>query len=276
MQGSTLTVQYRITVLNNGHVDTLGEYFDYNMYDAGEVARYTATIATKVGTIYSYYSNLTFRAEDNSNMPIEVNNVITDAETNGTKLTNWKAYIDSNGVRLPELKDVTVAVAEDGKSKVLAQKLVWQSAKLIQTGVDDDRKIKEGLVKSVQTNGLNNVSLYPATSREVLDNTGIASVSTYIQFSKTISPNDPTDTLQYKQSVEIVEKLNELGRRDYEAVPGNYVPHSDIEEHDSAKVEDVVILNPFGENMQVYYWLATGLAIIFATGVIFIKRKIIG
>ena len=84
--------------------------------------------------------------------------------------------------------------------------------------------------------------------------------------------------MTYKQSVEIVERLNDLGRRDYEAVPGNYVPHADITEYDSAKVADIYVLPPFGENKDntTYYALAAGITFILGTGVIFIKRRIIG
>lgn len=275
MQGATLTVKYRITVFNNGHVDTLGEYFDYDMYNTAEVAKYTATMATRVGTIYSYYTNLTFRAEDNSNWAIEKNQVSTDAKTNGTYLTNWQSYIKNGEVNTTNVKEVKVVNATDGQPEVLSKTAMWEAKALVKTGVEDDSRIKDGTVKVVQTNSLNDVSLYPVISKEALNDKGVSSVSTYVQFSKTISTNDVTDTLNYKQSVEIVERLNDLGRRDYIGVPGNYSPHSDITEYDSAKVADVVILNPFGENMQTYFGLAIGLVAILGVGVIFIKRKIL-
>lgn len=276
MQGATLNVKYKVTVFNNGHVDTLGEYFDYDMYNQGDVTKYTSTIATRVGTIYSYYTNLTFRAEDNSNWEIEANKVNTNVKLNGAIFSNWATYVKSGHVYTPEFKDVEAILAPDGKSQVLSNKAIWEAKNLVKTGVEDDSRIKSGSVKIAQTNSLNSISLYPVISKESINKAGLSSVSTYIEYSKVLSPNDITDTLEYKQSVEIVERLNDAGRRDYVAVPGNYSPHSNITEYDSAKVADIVILNPFGENKQNTYmiWITAAMVAMIG-GVIFIKRKVL-
>jgi len=287
MQGATLGVKYRITVFNNGHVDTLGEYKWYDMFAAdGEMAKeYNKALPTSVGTLYSYYTNLTFSEETNSNMAIEKNAVVTDIQTAGTSLSNWKSYIKENGTRkdkmkndgvqTPEVKDVVVLSSEDGKTQFMREKVEWKNSSSVKTNVEEDTRIKNGSVKIAETKSLANVQLYPVISNEVINGNEVASVSTYIEYSKTLSTNDETDTMTYKQSVEIVERLNEVGRRDYEAVPGNYVPHADITEYDSAKVEDIYILPPFGEDMQNYFVYAIGATALLGVGVIFIRRKIV-
>ena len=47
---STEIPQYFSTFVNNGQVDTLGEYFDYDMFNKAEVAKYTATVPTMRST----------------------------------------------------------------------------------------------------------------------------------------------------------------------------------------------------------------------------------
>ena len=58
----------------------------------------------------------------------------------------------------------------------------------------------------MSTNTLKDIELYPAISKEVSNNNYLTSVSTYIQFSKILSANDSSDTLNYNNAVEIVGK----------------------------------------------------------------------
>lgn len=214
MQGATLSVKYKITVFNNGQVDTLGEYYDYDMFNKEDVDKYTKTVPLKIGTLYNYYDKLTFRAEENNRMPIEIN------RPNSTN--------------------------ENGEPTLLETTLVWQQKNDIATAADVNDKIKKAQIQVVSTNTLKDIELYPAISKEVSNNNLLTSVSTYIQFSKVLSANDSSDTLNYNNAVEIVERISDVGRRDYIGVPGNYVPFEDITEYDSARAENISILNPFG------------------------------
>lgn len=282
MQGATLFVEYKLTVVNNSQVDTLGEYFDYDMYNSKEVEKYTSAVPTMVGTLYNYYTNLTFRPEDNSNWQIDVNNVKTDVESNASGvLTNWESYINSGKVKTAAIEEITSQTTENGLTKVLNEKVTWELKSLIATAAFDDDRMKNSVVKVAQTNSLKDLELYPTFSKNVLKDSQLTSVSTYIQFSKTISVNDLTDTLTFKNSTEIVERLNDLGRRDYIGVTGNYIPHAEITEYDSAKTEDILILNPLGktistsQNVVTYYIVAIISLIIVTGGIVFIKRRVL-
>lgn len=280
IQGAELFIKYKITVVNNGQVDTLGEYYDYDMFNSSEVAKYTASVPTRIGTVYNYFDNLTFRAEENNRMQIEENRVILDNMkfTNG-QITNANELINNGKVYNPDIVKIESKVNENGQTILLDTATVWQQKAHIGTAADVDDKLKKSILQVVSTESLKDLELYPTISKEVLSGNHLTSVSTYIQFSKTLSANDSTDTLSYNNAVEIVERLNELGRRDYNydgngAVPGNYVSFEDITEYDSAKAENLAILNPFGDGQKIYYSLIVGCVIILGAGIIFIKRKV--
>jgi len=278
MQGATLTIKYKIKVVNNGQVDTLGEYFDYNMFDTAEVAKYTATVPTMIGTLYSYYDNLVFRTEDNNRMPIEVNNVILGGlKISNGKLTNPEKLIKDGKVFNPDKIEIVNKSNTNGKVEVLNTALSWEQKNEIGTAADVDDKLKKSILQVVSTNTLKDLELYPTISKEVLSNEHYASLTTYVQFSKVLSANDSTDTLSYNTSVEIVERLNDLGRRDYVGVPGNYLSFDEITEYDSAKAKNVTVLNPFGlaNDNTVYIALIAGCVLILGAGIIFIKRKVL-
>lgn len=275
MQGATLSIKYKITVVNNGQVDTLGEYFDYNMFAPVEVAKYTKTVPVNVGTIYNYYDNLVFRTEENNRMPIEVNQVVLDGMkfTNGT-IANAEELIRDGKAFNPDKIQITNKVDENGEKTILETTLAWQQKNHIGTAADIDDKLKKSLLQVVSTESLKDLELYPTISKEVLSGNHIASVSTYIQFGKVLSANDSTDTMSYNNAVEIVERLNELGRRDYIGVPGNYVPFEEITEYDSAKADNISIMPPFGGGEKTYYALIAGCIFILGAGIVFIKRKV--
>ncbi len=91
------------------------------------------------------------------------------------------------------------------------------------------------------------------------------------------------DTLTYDNYVEIVRSKNDVGRRSYGknkvSIPGNFDPKtlSNLEEPDSTKAEQVIILPPFGKKMETsIYMLAAGISILLlAVGVFFIKKKVL-
>jgi len=281
MQGATLSIKYKITVVNNGQVDTLGEYFDYDMFDSEDRAKHIATVPTAIGTLYSYFDDLVFRTEDNNRMTIEVNQVILDgmefylgeikdAENAAKLIVDGKVFNPDN-IRIVNKSN------SDGDIEVLETTLVWEQKNEIGTAADVDDKLKKSILQVVSTNTLKDLELYPAISKEVLSDNHYASLSTYVQYSKVLSANDSTDTLSYNTAVEIVERINELGRRDYIGVPGNYVSFDEITEYDSAKPENVTILNPFGlaNDKTVYFALIAGCVFILGAGIVFIKRKVL-
>ena len=248
------------------------------MFNKAEVAKYTATVPTMIGTLYSYYDNLVFRTEDNNRMPIEVNKVIMgDMKFSNGRIVNVDALIEEGKVFNPDKIEVVNKSNKDGEVELLETTLSWEQKNEIGTAADVDDKMKKSLLQVASTNTLKDLELYPAISKEVLSDNHYASLSTYIQFSKVLSANDSTDTLSYNTAVEIVERINDLGRRDYIGVPGNYVSFEEITEYDSAKAENITILNPFGmaNDNTVYIALIAGCVFILGAGIVFIKRKVL-
>lgn len=281
MQGATIEIQYKITVTNNGEVDTLADYFTYDMFNPEETYYATTTVANKIGTIYDYYTNTIFRAEDNNNINVEVNDVdLNRLRFDGITIKNWQELFDEKRQErvTPEIKRITTRLNENDTSVLLDETVVWQSNNSIKLNENVENYIDNDEVKVVETKSLRDTPIYPNISKEAISNTGVSSISFYVNYSKQLSANDSTDTLLYKNSAEIVERLNDVGRRDYIAVTGNYMPHDEnSQEYDSVFTEDVVILPPFGQNMNyvLYIIIALGCTLIIVAGVLFIKRKVL-
>ena len=278
MQGATLTAKYKITVVNNGQVDTLGEYFDYDMFDPAAVALYTGTAPTEVGTIYSYFDNFMFRAEDNSKWQIEENSVKLNTMNfaNG-KITSPSAFIKNGKAFTDEIASIDTKM-NNNSAVLLPITAMWEFKNDIPVESDVTDKINNKLAQVSQTTSLKDTELFPVMSKEVQVGNLPTSVSTYLQYSKVLSANDQTDTLKYNTAVEIVERLHDLGRRDYIGVPGDYMPFQAITEYDSAKADGIVILNPLGDgdiDIKTYFGVIIGSIIILASGVIFIKRRVL-
>ena len=280
MQGATIEIQYKITVTNNGEVDTLADYFTYDMFNPEETYYATTTVANKIGTLYDYYTNTIFRAEDNNRISVEVNDVdLNRLRFDGITIRNWQELFDEkrNERVTPEIKKITTRLNEDDTPVLLNETVAWQSQNSIKLHEDVENYIDNDEVKIVETKSLRDTPIYPNVSKEAISNTGVSSISFYVNYSKQLSANDDTDTLLYKNSAEIVERLNDVGRRDYIAVTGNYIPHDEnSKEYDSVYAEDVVILPPFGQDMNyvLYICIALGATLIIAIGVVFIKKKV--
>ena len=130
-----------------------------------------------------------------------------------------------------------------------------------------------------------NKELYPRISTEA--NAGSdSSTSINLILSKVISPENTEDDLTYNNSVEIVERKNVAGRRDYIGVPGNYEPNtrpigmdpstreSIMEEYDSSIAPEIVITKPTGET-QIYYIIGGIVLAVLASGIILIKKFVL-
>ena len=116
------------------------------------------------------------------------------------------------------------------------------------------------------------VELYPEGSVE-LETGGKTEVVGYLVLSKVISPQDEKTTLSFENSLEIVQRSNEAGRRAYRGIPGNYIPNSKSDEVDNVQSRQVNITKPLG-GKSGYYIIGAIVCIVIAGGIIFIKRKI--
>lgn len=147
-------------------------------------------------------------------------------------------------------------------------------------GYDEDRTInpswtKEGvdvriLSGEVQSKISGGALVVKAT--EKLDKAlkpGESTDTIYMTLSKIMAAGG-NDDLSYSNKVEIVSRLNEVGRRDEESIPGNYVPLSKVTEPDTG-IADVTITDPTGET-RIYYGLGIGAGILLIVGIVLIKR----
>lgn len=277
MQGAKIDVDYILTITNNGQVDTLADYYTYDMFNPTEVAYMTRTVPIKIGTLNNYYSNLTFRAEDNTNLEVETNSVtLGGLRFNGTVLQNASSLINQGKTATPNVSKIETNREQDERAIVLQETVTWDNKHMIGLNDSVNDKIDADKVKVVETTSLRNTELFPNMSKETLSDIGESSINIYVKYSKNISANDSEDVLTYKNSTEIVERLSDVGRRDYIALPGNYLPHDkDITEYDAAVAERITILPPFGENHSNYYVIAIVSVVILGVGIVFIRKKVL-
>lgn len=278
MQGATIDIVYRIDVTNGGEVDNLWTYLKYwepetrkNMYI--ELLKHTntkanqemlnkinnngltqdeidaelkKTIRVQINTLYDYYDNTIFRAEDNNRQDIKMSNAIGIYNTNTKKVTLKRDEIKSKKPLLGPLSDY------------LEGNLVWRAVEDLKVRPDVKSKIKD--YKCVETSSLTDIELYPFKARETSGNCD--TVSTYITLSKTLDSKDfmNNDALVYRNCAEIIETYSINGRRFKDSQQGTLVPDPNYVQYDendknnqtdSDNAELVKILPPFGTQLLI-------------------------
>ena len=151
---------------------------------------------------------------------------------------------------------------------------IWEELEIKEVNKVADnvlKEVKEENIKVLQTDGLR-VELYPKGSVEEEEG-GKTEVIGYLVLSKVISPQDTSATLSFENSLEIVQRSNEAGRRAYRGIPGNYVPNSESDELDNVQSRQVNITKPLGGKAE-YYVIGAIVCIVIAGGIILIIRKI--
>lgn len=98
-----------------------------------------------------------------------------------------------------------------------------------------------------------------------------------IHLGMTLAENTSKTDLDFifSNSAEVVKINSQAGRRDYATIPGNYIPYSEPDEDDCAKTGTTAITPPFGQD-GIYYVIAIISAGIIITGIILIKKKVLG
>lgn len=98
-----------------------------------------------------------------------------------------------------------------------------------------------------------------------------------IHLGMTLAENTSNTDLDFifSNSAEVVKINSQAGRRDYDTIPGNYVPYNEPDEDDCAKTGTTAITPPFGQD-GIYYVIAIISAGIIITGIILIKKKVLG
>lgn len=246
MQGAKVTIDYRITILNDSETDTINRaQVDFiNNIEGKEIPEISGTASTGTYLGSTYYTG-------------------KDEQDTAIVTTTVKKIVDYTDDNLNFRK-------EDNNT----EKHTWDVAKtsvgtdynILQSGnkeslVNDDITISN--ITAVMTKDLENEKLQPGQSDKVV-----------LTLSKLISPEDETDDLLYNNISEIVEISNTAGRRDYKAIPGNQDPAQPAAEHDT-DVSEKVTIRPSEGQVRYYYVLGIGVAIILIVGIILIKKKVL-
>lgn len=308
MQGAQIQISYKITVTNKGEIDYMGKDggLGYTYY-TGQVSSDDVIVTTSVDKIIDYVDNsLAFRKDDNADWSlIERMSEFTKAsdvqgETTRMEYADFIATLQKlygkNKVKkytsreltamyenyqqtgkIQELGKTTTTNIENTEVTVLSNTKVIQNMKDRSSGkayLNEDLEMvktksakttREPITQIIVTKALENTKLKPGENATV-----------NLVLSKTISPNDDDDTLNYGNMAEILQYTNTAGRRDMDAIPGNQEPDEEPYEYDTDFTERVLITPPTGANKAYYFVLAGVVLVILAGGIIVIKKKVIG
>lgn len=307
MQGATIKITYKITVTNKSEIDYTGQNGELGyVYYTGETSKSDKIVTTKVNKIIDYVDNsLTFRKADNPDWSlVETMSDFTvrqNGETVETRRMDWGEFMDY----------VIDNYGENYASKHLREiqsiyKVYEQTGKITGLGgttetVDEDSTgnylSNYNVLKNMKENGYLNKDLSIVKTKsaktqeapisqvivtKALENTELEpgkSTSIQLVLSKTLSPQDEDDTLDYSNIAEILQYSNTVGRRDMDAIPGNQEPNADPDkdefEYDTDFTERVIITPPTGENKSFYYVISAVVLVILSTGIVLIKRKVL-
>lgn len=276
MEGATIDIDYKLTVKNSAGTDNSDRLSNY-LYLTGENARSAPTsekyivdkgedfsnlmtilnnkkyfngaiktiddeLPIRANEIYDYVNiNLEFRADDNKNdAGKEVWEKIYDNEKNKEEIA-----VDEQELKKYVTEDVITQLSKD-KRKV---------TKVIRTTVDAENE-KTNLYTTEEN-----------SEAEILVHLGIT-------LSEDINDDNP-DAFVYSNCAEIIQIFSGAGRRDYDIIPGNYVPYEDPKEPDEKWTGTSTVTPPLGENRAVYIVLPVISIGIVIIGIILIKKKVL-
>lgn len=262
IQGAELKIYYRLTVDNNGQVDSVGETYKLNTYD--ELGNYVAT--NKPQTLEEAESWL--------------GNAYYYGNANGTKLVT--TTID----KILDYVDESIVFNQERENN----KDIWFNVENI-----DDLK-QAGLIDK------NNVNIYPEnagnkgttndkmamTTRASLPGNALEPVnqtktSNVLLLARVLGGNSSENDYTYGNIAEIIQLTNTVGRRDPDQIPGNQdlniinkdkeIPSPLEVENDTDISEPFTITTPTGANQSMAIYIVIGIAAaILAVGVILVKK----
>lgn len=310
LQGTTIQIDYKLTALNVGEVDTTSEAIA-NITDDITPER----VISKESKIRDLAVKVAKDAKTFSSNPQEVkvldlgkyigrayyNGNISDDKVVATRVRQVVDYIDTDGA----------FTANYNNTKDHS----WRNTtinELLGNGYEADRLIKTSLLSeynSVDKNGIeyitenrNNIvlsidnykesdnlnngefeqTLYPYAAA---DGNGNYKSAIDLTVTKTVSATDDADNLSYDNIAEIVKYENISGRRDEATIPGNANPEVEqfeesLAERDQSATELVTFTPPTGlevdKGMTLQVLFISGIAlVILAVGVVVIKKTVL-
>ena len=325
MQGAKVEVIYKMTIENIGSSDTLWPYLQgyereyeqlygknssefleleksfYNKlhrgYNGDELnisddqinELINKVIPFRIARLFDYHDNLTFRPEENNNLPIEIYYKMIES-------------IDSENNNNIIYKDGKVNLSADLRRTQWNKVEIDIAANNTIDAVGTELKDSSNIFSVIETSSLKDIELYPEEYAEKnvkeLDNLELNDiiphkVVTYLKLSKTISAEDTDkeDSLRYRNYVEINRSESLTGRRDETGVLGNYKPAEKFykyqglnkfmdqpmqmrKQSDVAAAPEIIIIPPFGLN-KINFGLVTLVVIGLGIGIYTVRRKLI-
>ena len=313
LQGTTIQIDYKLTALNVGEVDTTSETIA-NIADEITPEHKLISKESKIRDLAVEVANnaKTFSSNPQDVKVLDLGKYIGRAYYNGntsedkvvaTRVRQVVDYIDTDGAFTANYNNT-----EDHS---------WRNTtinELLGNGYEADRLIKTSLLSernSVDKNGIqyitenrNNIvlsidnykesdnlnnggfeeKLYPYAAAERNDEINYKSAID-LTVTKTVSATDDADNLSYDNIAEIVKYENISGRRDEATIPGNANPEVEqfkesLAERDQSATELVTFTPPTGlevdKGMTLQVLFISGIAlVILAVGVVIIKKTVL-
>lgn len=313
LQGTTIQIDYKLTALNVGEVDTTSETIA-NIADEITPEHKLISKESKIRDLAVEVANnaKTFSSNPQDVKVLDLGKYIGRAYYNGnmsedkvvaTRVRQVVDYIDTDGAFTANYNNT--------------ENHSWKNTtinELLGNGYESDRLIKTSLLSerdSVDKNGIqyitenrNNIvlsidnyeqidklnnsgfeqTLYPYAAAEGNDEINYKSAID-LTVTKTVSATDDADNLSYDNIAEIVKYENISGRRDEATIPGNANPEEEqftesLKERDQSATELVTFTPPTGlevdKGMTLQVLFISGIAlVILAVGVVVIKKTVL-
>lgn len=249
MDGATMDIDYEIRIKNNSNNDVLQNYvsiaIDEQIMDnlANRLNSSSENISNSIsGTInnprLTRLSNLPVRATiyDYVNINLE-----------------YRAEDDTNEVKWEKVYD-----NDDRTDDVTGKEAIPLTKEVKDTLPRTNRVVAKVLRKSTTNIQAGNTDVIP------------------VHLGITLAENTSTTDLDFDFSncAEIVHLYSAPGRRDYNSIPGNYIPYDIPPEDDADRTGTTSITPPLGQE-RIYYVIIAISATIIIVGIVLIKKKVL-
>ncbi len=314
LEGTTITVKYRFTVLNTGEVDRTGElanmsYAEDNIKFPEIISALARKLATyskeenslKNGTLFgNYLGNIYYYgATDKKLFDYNADGTKDDDFVVTSTVRQLVDYVDNSVVFSGNLNNFE----NSSWSNITTEELkghIDPEIKLIDSkGIEYETQNRNNLIVSVDSteSTLNNkgfiVELLPFAADSTQDKTDYKAA---MNLTVTKYVGSDSDDLQIDNVAEIIKYNNKVGRRDELSVAGDQNPATAFEktpelwqeetvsagmpyQRDTSASEMITLSPPFGSGLsswklQVIGTIAVSLVVV-AGGIVVIKRKIL-
>lgn len=312
LQGTTIQIDYKLTALNVGEVDTTSETIA-DMTDkiedgkvnskesqirklADEVAKEAKTFdgdpqAVKVLDLGKYIGKAYYNGNisDDKVVATRVRQVVDYIDTDGAFTANYNNTEDHSW-RNTTINELLGNGYE--ADRLIKTSLLSERNSVDKNGIQYITENRNNIVLSIdnykESDNLNNggfeEKLYPYAAAERNDEINYKSAID-LTVTKTVSATDDADNLSYDNIAEIVKYENISGRRDEATIPGNANPEVEqfkesLAERDQSATELVTFTPPTGlevdKGMTLQVLFISGIAlVILAVGVVIIKKTVL-